>query len=378
MVLSLPSSLPVPLWLIAVVVILVLLIVAIAFFIALFASQIPFVFQQIKGQMKRTAVVMMHYSNNRAKMFCPKRTGKNQQENTLSLPASMGAKFDPSGSGVSESFDKSTLYHYYTKATSVILSKHAKAIEDFVGFCNGKGIGINKALIDVLLIENCDVHGVYTQPMLDRVMKELPLPIRTEKEQWMDEDVIESKHEQLKLHIEELDEVDIDGLTQDELKEYNKEVSATEEAFQFIVLKRSDLNELQRLKKEVKANVNDIELMESENSKMIDEIDIITGYLDPDTRETMYSIKRLQDDLKQLIISDGTFVFSTVHDFAFSASSLNSSGVTESINIARSDALEQNRQDSQGLTVMTLAGLAMLGIFVIAGIGLGYKIGFGT
>ena len=378
MVLSLPASLPVPLWAIAVAVVVFLLVSAIAFFVALFASQIPFVFQQLKGQMKRTAVVMMHYSNNRAKMFCPNRTGKKEQENTLSLPASMGAKFDPSGSGVSESFDKSILYHYYTKATSVLLAKHAKAIEDFVKFCNEKGIGVNKALIDVLVVENCDVQDVYTQPMLDRVMNELPLPIRTEKEQWMDEDVLESKHQQLEAHMAELNETDITDFTPDELKEYNKEIEDTEDAFIFIDLKKIDFDRLRHLKKEVKSNATDIELMKTENSKFIDEIDILTGYLDPDTRETIYSIKRLQDDLKRLVITEGSFVFSTVHDFIFSACALTSSGVTESINIARSDALEQNRQDNQGLTIMTLAGLAMLGIFVMAGIGIAYKIGFGT
>lgn len=378
MVLSLPASLPVPLWLIAIALVIFLIVCVTSFFILMFASQIPFVTQQIKAQMKRTALVMMHYSNNRARMFCPKRTGKHEQENTLSLPASMGAKFDPSGSGISESYDKTSLYHYYTKATTPILTKSAKGITDFIKFCNDKGIGINKELIDVLIVENCDIQEVYTQPMLDRVMKNLPLPIKTDKEQWLDEDVLDSKFHQLDAHMNELGEIDTDKFTTDELDAYNKEVHETEEALLFIKSKHDDLDRLRELKQEIKATANDIESMKAENSKLIDEIDIITGYLDPDTRETMYTIKRLQDDLKQLTITEGLFVYSTVHDFAFAVSALNSSGVTESINIARSDALEQNRNDQQGLTIMTLAGLAMLGIFVIAGIGLAYKIGFGT
>jgi len=378
MVLSLPASLPVPLWVIAVALVIFLIVCAISFFILLFASQIPFVTQQIRAQMRRTALVLMHYSNNRAKMFCPKRTGKHEQENTLSLPASMGAKFDPSGSGISESFDKTSMYHYYTKATTPILTKSAKGIKDFIKFCNDKGISINKELIDVLVVENCDIQDVYTQPMLDRVMKNLPLPIRTDKEQWLDEDLLDSKYHQLQAHMEELDKINVDEFTKDDLDAYNKEVAETEEGLLFIKSKHDDLDRLHELKQEIKVTVNDIESMKSEKSKLIDEIDIITGYLDPDTRETMYTIKRLQDDLKQLIITEGLFVYSTVHDFAFAVSALNSSGVTESINIARSDALEQNRNDQQGLTIMTLAGLAMLGIFVIAGIGLAYKIGFGT
>lgn len=378
MVLSFPTSLDVPLWLIAIGIVVFILVSVIAFFIALFASQIPFVWQQMKGQMRRTATVMVHYSNNSTKIFCPKRTGKNEQENTLNLPPSMGAKFDPSGSGVSESFDKTSLYHYYTKATSVILAKYAKAINDFEIFCNSKGIHINKALIDVIVIENCDIQDVYTQPMLERVMKELPLPIRTEKEQWLDEDVLSSKYHQLESHMNELNELDISELSESDLKTHHKEIDETEEAFVFIKTKYADLDQLQKLKNEVLETETDIQSMKQQKSSLIDEIDILTGYLDPDTRETMYSIKRLQDDLKKLVITEGSFVFSTVHDFAFSAASLMSSGVTESINIARSDALEQHRDENKGLTFMTLAGIAMLGIFVIAGIGLAYKIGFGT
>lgn len=378
MVLSLPSSLLVPLWAIAIALVIFLIVCTISFFILMFASQIPFVTQQIKSQMKRTAIVMMHYSNNRAKMFCPKRTGKHEQENTLSLPPSMGAKFDPSGSGLSESFDKTSMYHYYTKATTPILTKSAKGIKDFVRFCNDKGIGINKELIDVLVVENCDIQDVYTQPMLDRIMKNLPLPIRTDDEQWLDEDILDSKFHQLQAHMKELTDTNTTDFTEDVLTEYTNEVHETEEALLFIQTKHDELKRLHELKQEVKVTEDDIESMKVEKSKLIDEIDIITGYLDPDTRETIYTIKRLQDDLKQLVITEGMFVYSTVHDFAFAVSALNSSGVTESINIARSDALEQNRNDQQGLTIMTLAGLAMLGIFVIAGIGLAYKIGFGT
>jgi hypothetical protein len=321
---------------------------------------------------------MTHHSNNRAKLFCPKRTGKDEHENTLSLPPSMAAKFDPSGHGVAEGFDKSTLYHYYTKASSVILPKYAKAIDSFVKFCNEKGIGVNKALIDVLVVENCDVQGVYTQPMLDRVLKDLPLPIRTDKEQWLDEDLLDSKYHQLKAHMEELQSTNKDGFTKDKLKEYEDEVKSTEESLLFIEGKHEELENLKRIKHELVATENDITLLKKARAKHIDEIDIITGYLDPDTRETMYSIKRLQNDLKHLVITDGLLVFSAVHDFVFAASSMDSEGVTVAMNIAKSDSLEQNRNDQQGLTIMTLAGLAMLGIFVIAGIGLAYKIGFGT
>lgn len=374
MVLSLPASLPVPLWLIAVAVAVFLLVALIAFIILLFTAQVPFVWQQIKGQMKRTATVMTHHSNNRAKLFCPKREGKHEHENTLTLPPSMAAKFDPSGYGVTEGFDKSILYHYYTKASTVILPKYAAACHSFIEFCKGKGIGLNKALIDVLVVENCDVQGVYTEPMVERIMKDLPIPIRTDKEQWMDEDVLQSKYEQLKVHLDELESIDEEALTPDELKSYTQELKETAEAFAFIEDKQIDFKRLQVLKQGIKANKNDIGLMESENHEMIDEMEVLVGYLDPDTRESMYSVKRLQDELKNEIVRDGTFIFSVVHDFVFSASAMDSEGVTVAMNIAKSDALEQNRHDDRGFTMQALFAGVILIIILFFGLGLAYRI----
>lgn len=376
MVLSLPSSLPVPLWAIAIALIVFLILSAFSFFVTMFALQIPFVFAQIKSQMKRTSLVMMHYSNNRAKMFCPKRNGKDEQENTLSLPAAVGTKFDPSGTGLSESFDKTSMYHYYTKATTALPTQHVKGINDFVTFCNKKGISVNRELIDVLVVEDCDIQDVYTAPMLERVMKNLPLPIQTDKEQWLDEDVLSTKFHELEAHMDELNSEDVTAFTEEELDIHKNEIAETSSAIEFIEAKHGDLDRLHQVKQDLHATENDIVDLKVEKSKLIDEIDIITGYLDPDTRKTMYTIKRLQEDLKELVISEGLFVYSAVHDLAFSVSALNSAGMTESINIAKSDALEQNREDSKGLTIMTLAGLAMLGIFVLAGIGIAYKIGF--
>ena len=374
MVLSLPAALPVPLWLIAVAVALFLLVSGIAFIILLFTAQVPFAWQQIKGQMKRTATVMTHHSNNRAKLFCPKREGKHEQENTLTLPPSMAAKFDPSGHGITEGFDKSILYHYYTKASSVILPKFAAACTAFIDYCNERGIGVNKSLIDMLVIENCDVQNVYTEPMLERVMKDLPIPIRTYKEQWMDDDVLQSKYEELKVHLAELESIDVEEFTDDELNEHKQELKDTNKAFTFIESKQIDFKRLQQLKQDIKANKNDIELMESENHKMIDEMDILVGYLDPDTREVMYSVKRLQDELKKEIVRDGTFIFPVVHDFVFAASAMDSEGVTVAMNIAKSDALEQNRQDDRGFTMQALFAGVIIIVILFFGLGLAYRI----
>ncbi|MDF1533680.1 MAG: hypothetical protein P1P69_04155 [Methanosarcinaceae archaeon] len=373
-----PASINIPLWLIVVDIIAIIIIGAFAFLVTMFAMQIPFVTAQIKAQMKRSALVMMHYSDNRSKIFSPKRNGKKQQENTLALPASVGTKFDPSGSGIAEGYDKTSMYHYYSKATIAILTKHAKGVSDFVNFCNSKGVSITRELIDVLVVENCNIQDVYTKPMLERIMKNLPLQIRTEKEQWLDEDVLDSKYHQLEKHLDDLIDTNTTDFDNRDLERFKKEIEDTKEGMLFIKSKHDDLIKLHKLKKELVETENEIKRLKTIRSHTIDGIDIITGYLDENTRETVYTITRLQEDLKNLVITEGLFVYPTVHDFVFAVSALNSAGMTESINIARSDALEQNRDDQQGLTVMTLAGLAMLGIFVIAGIGLAYKIGFGT
>ena len=61
----------------------------------------------------------------------------------------------------------------------------------------------------------------------------------------------------------------------------------------------------------------------------------------------------------------------------FAVNSLTSSGVTESIEIANYDALEQSRDENRGMTIITLTSLVFLAIIIITGIGIGIKISFG-
>ena len=49
----------------------------------------------------------------------------------------------------------------------------------------------------------------------------------------------------------------------------------------------------------------------------------------------------------------------------------------ESINIARSDALEQNRTDQNGWTMQNMGMLVIMLVILFAGIGITYKIMFG-
>jgi hypothetical protein len=376
MVSFLPDSIPVPLWLSAIIVVGFILETCVLGFLALFAFQIPDVMAQLTSQIKKRGLVMMHYTNNRAKFFCPKRNGKKGQENTLDLPGEVGVKFDPSGSGASEVLDKSTLYHYYTKANTAITAKYAKAIHDFYTFCGEKGITVNKELIDVLVVENLDIQGVYTQPLLEKVMKNLPLPIRTEEEQWLNDDVLLAKRNRLLLYLEELENKNTSEMNELELSELEDEIKSTNDGLEFIKVKYADLDKLQKMKHELQAIENNIEDYQKKKAELIDGIDIITGYLDPETRERMYTLKSLQDDLKKLVITDDQFVFSTVHDFVFAASSLNSAGMTESINIARSDALEQNRNDDRGFTMQAIFAGVIIVVILFFGLALAYKVGF--
>ena len=105
-------------------------------------------------------------------------------------------------------------------------------------------------------------------------------------------------------------------------------------------------------------------------------MDIITGYLNPETRERIHTLTELQKELKQTIIRDGLFVFSKVQEMAFSVNSLTAAGVVESISIATSDALEQSKDENKGMNIVTLTSLVFLAIILISGIGVGFKIAF--
>lgn len=372
-----PATIPIPLWMLAILLIIGVLITLYAIFITFFSMQIPFVWAQLKAQIKKKALVMMHYSNNRIKIFCPDRSGKDKHENTLSLSLELGAKFDPSGTGYSELLDKSSVYNYYTKATTAIKAKYAKAVDDFYTFCNSKGITVNRSLIDALVIHNLDIDDVYEQPLHDYVTNNLPLPIRTPQEEWLNEDLLESKESELNLHLLALENTDTSNFSKSDLKQYEEDMVATKTNIEFIRGKFADLDRLQELKQDVKQTDYDIATLVAHNKKSMEEIDIITGYLDPDTRETKYTLKKLQQELKDLVISDGLFVFQSVHDFIFAASSLNSAGMMEAINIARSDALEQNRVDQNGWTMQNIGMLVIILVILFAGIGITYKIMFG-
>lgn len=373
----LPSTIPTPLFLAVGFVIILLGLLAYSFFVTMFAMQIPDVKAQILAQMKRRALVLMHYSNRRAKFYCPKRDGKKQQENTLDLPDNLHTKFDPSGAGLEEVLGKTIMYNFYSKSTNSIPADAAKAVHDFKAFCGEKGILVNEELIDALVVENLDIQGVYTQPLLDRVLKNLPLPIRTEKEHWLDEDTLNTEYNRLVMRISELNELVKQTSDEEELKQIDSEILECNSSLELIGEKYKNLAKLKEIKQELSTTVSEIEYLESQKSNLIDEIDIMTGYLDPDTRKTIYTLTRLKEDLQKRVIREGLFIFPKVQDFVFAASSLNAAGMTEAISIAKSDAIMQNEKDQNGWTMENIAMLVILIIVLLVGSGLAYKMAFG-
>lgn len=371
----LPDTIP---FIVGVILVLLWIITAsVAMFSFFLNMQIPNFMAQAKAKFFRRGLVMLHYANNRVKFFSPKRKGKNGQENTLDLPAELGAKFDPSGSGLSEVLDSVTLYHYYSKLPSVLKPIYAKAVQDFYTVCANRGITVNEELIDVLVVRDLNIKDAYTEPLLEMVMKNLPLPIRTEQEEWMNEDVLDLEKTRNKNILITLKNIDVTKLNKKDIKELNEQIAACESNISFIEGKYTELEELKELKKEIKATENNIELLQKGRSELIDQVDIITGYLNPETRERIHTLTELQKELKQTIIRDGLFVFSKVQEMAFSVNSLTAAGVVESISIATSDALEQSKDENKGMNIVTLTSLVFLAIILISGIGVGIKIAFG-
>ena len=232
-------------------------------------------------------------------------------------------------------------------------------------------------MIDALVVQNLDIDDAYEQPLHDHIVNNLPLPIRTPKEEWLDESLLEAKEKEYNTRLQLLENVDTTTLSPPDKKKHNEELLDVEASLYFIHEKFAELDHLHELKQDITSTDLDIQTLTDHKHDVMEEIDIITGYLDPDTRETKNTLKKLQTELKELVISDGLFVFQAVHDFIFAASSLNSAGMMESINIARSDALEQNRNDQNGWTMQNIGMLVIVLVVLFAGIGITYRIMFG-
>ncbi|MCK5432681.1 MAG: hypothetical protein KAJ03_08045 [Gammaproteobacteria bacterium] len=344
-----------------------------AFGITFLTVSIPNGLTQLKAGLFNRAIVIMHYSTSHMKMYAPRRNGKNGIDNTLQLPPSVGVKFDPSGNGLSEKFGKGNAFHFFSKAPNAFTSTQVKAIKDFTDFCNEKGIPISEDLIDVLVIRNLDIRDVYEKPLYDNIVRRLPLPIRTAQEEWLDEDKLNANGEMLKDRHAELIEIKEEGgLNKKQEKKLDEEIDVCVEDIEFIATKKDELDELSKLKTNVLRLDAEITQLTEEKHADMEDIEIITGYLDPDTKKTIYTLQRLQDDLKKTVIKEGLYVYNQVADFIFAASSNTSAGVAEGINIAKAEALESNRTNDNGFNMMTIGGLVMMGIMLMVGAGITY------
>lgn len=367
-------SIPVPVIALVIAVILFMIGAAAYVLLIVFVMQIPDVFAQLKGQITKRALVLMHYSNRRAQFFAPAREGEKHHKNTLSFPKALGTKFDASGHGLEEVIGKSVMYNYYSKACHPVPAEHAKAVHDFREYCGERGIAINEELIDVLFVEDLDIRDVYTAPLLDKVLKSLPLPIRTPEEAALDEGNINYHYDRLTSEIEKVKD-SIKGHRAN--KEQSEQLDALEKELDFIQIKRSELDKLNKAKETLRDAIEKIDHYKAVKQKMIDDIDIMTGYLDTDTRERIYTLTRMKDELSKRVIRDGTYVYPKVHEFIFAASSLNSAGMSEAISIAEADAHQQNlNPQSQFPVAMIFIGI--MGVIILfIGLACGYKIMFG-
>ena len=344
-----------------------------AFGITFLTVSIPNGLTQLKAGLFNRAIVIMHYSTSHMKMYAPRRNGKNGIDNTLQLPPSVGVKFDPSGNGLSEKFGKGNAFHFFSKAPNAFTSTQVKAIKDFTDFCNEKGIPISEDLIDVLVVRNLDIRDVYEKPLYDNIVRRLPLPIRTAQEEWLDEDKLNANAAMLEeRHAELIEMKDEGGLNNKQEKKLEEEIDACVEDIEFIATKKEELDELSKLKTNVLRLDAEITQLTEEKHADMEDIEIITGYLDPDTKKTIYTLQRLQDDLKKTVIKEGLYVYNQVADFIFAASSNTSAGVAEGINIAKAEALESNRTNDNGFNMMTIGGLVMMGIMLMVGAGITY------
>lgn len=367
------APLDIPLVFILIAVILFILVGIYAGAVTFFTLSIPDGIAQLKANMLNRAIYMVHYSTSRCKMFCPSRNGKNGVENTLKLPKELGVKFDPSGSGLSEKFGKAIIYHGYSKSPGPFTSQQVKAIQDFISFCNEKGITVNEELIDAMVIHDLNIREVYTQPLLEMVMQNLPLPIRTEKEQWLNEDKLTNSQQMLEEKIADLEDIDIEGMKQKDIDDINAQIEQAKADLVFVQGKFEELDKLKELKQDLNTAENELISLKKNKDSLLEQIDIITGYLDPDTRKTIYTLSRLQDDLKKLVVRDGLFVYNIVHNFIFAASAATSAAVAEGINIAKAEALESNRNDDKGWNLVTLGTIVIFAIMLLVGAGLGFK-----
>lgn len=375
MAVSLPGSIPVPIIVLGIGILIMILMGLYSVFITMFGLQIPHFFAQLMTQIKRRPLVMMHYVNRRAEFFAPKRHGDKQQKNTLTLPESVGAKFDASGVGLEELFGKSTIYNYFTKASFPVAATDVKAVNDYYNYMGKLGISTNEELIDVLFVEECDITDVYTKPLEDAILKSLPVPLNTDKEYLLNESRLKQEISYLDNRIKEFD--DIIAQTHELTYEQNDEYEDFKAKREVCESHWNELLGLKEAKERLKNLSDEIEEKKEEKERLLFEIDETLGYFDPDTKEQIYSLKRIKSELEEKIITDGLFVYPKIHDMIFAASCLNSSGMNEAVNIANADAYAQNLSDKSGMNLQTIFMFSIILIVVLIGGGIAVKVAFG-
>lgn len=111
------------------------------------SMKIPFYFTQLKASFLKKPIYIVHLLNHAMDFRVTKR--KNGDENTLDLPAYMGAKYVPDSSAV-ESFGMLKTYHGFEKSTLAHNPEYSAAITTFMRKLEEHGIPPKINAIDAL------------------------------------------------------------------------------------------------------------------------------------------------------------------------------------------------------------------------------------
>ena len=111
------------------------------------STKIPYFFTQLKAAFKKKPMFIVHQLNHSMQIHVTKR--KNGDENTLDLPAYLGAKYVPDSSAV-ESFGLLKAYHAFEKSALAHHPEYSAAITTFMRKMEESGLPPSLNTIDAL------------------------------------------------------------------------------------------------------------------------------------------------------------------------------------------------------------------------------------
>ena len=127
------------------------------------SMKIPYYFRQLKAAFKRKPIFFVHMLNHSMEPFVTSR--KNGDENTLDLPAYLGAKYVPDSSAV-ESYGLLKSYHAFEKSALAHNPEYSAAITTLMKAMEQHGIPANINAIDALFYADLDPENMVCIPRI--------------------------------------------------------------------------------------------------------------------------------------------------------------------------------------------------------------------